>query len=64
MTKAYIKIIFVIYLLLGVYLANIAFEFFPMPSFMASIESWVFLIAGVLLIFAGFGFLKRYKHVA
>lgn len=63
MVKGYIKIVFVIYLILGLYLLNFALGIIGMPNFIVSNESWVFLISGILLIFGGFGFLRKYKHV-
>lgn len=46
----------VIYVLFGVYFINFTFNFFPIPEFLKSIESWIRLIAGVLLVIGGINF--------
>jgi len=46
-------IIFFLYLVWGLYLLNLSLSFVKMPKFMESIESWIFLIAGILLLIGG-----------
>lgn len=56
------KIWAILDILLGLYLVNAGFDIIEMPEFILNIESWFFLIAGILLFFAGLGILRRRKY--
>jgi cytochrome c biogenesis protein CcdA len=53
------NIILAVYILFGIYLVNMSFSFVVMPEILENYNSWIYLIAGLLLIFAGFKFLKK-----
>ncbi|HTZ41604.1 MAG TPA: hypothetical protein VMC07_00130 [Candidatus Omnitrophota bacterium] len=50
---------FVVYFILGLYVINAGFNFVVMPDLILSIQKWIFLIGGALIIFAGIKFLSR-----
>jgi len=47
------KILGIVYLIIGLYLANASFDFIAMPGFILAIEKWILLIAAVIIIVAG-----------
>jgi len=49
-------IIMFLYLLLGVYLINIPFVFVEIPEIILTIEKWIFLVAGVFLVWGAINF--------
>ena len=53
---------FFVYLIFGLYLINISFNFITMPAFIQSIESWLILISGVLVIIGGINYLRTSKR--
>jgi predicted membrane channel-forming protein YqfA (hemolysin III family) len=53
---------FFVYLIFGLYLLNSSFSFITMPAFIQSIESWLILISGVLVIIGGFNYLRASKR--
>ena len=55
--------LFVIYLIVGLYIINMGFGFIPMPEKILFLDKWILLIAGVLVIFSGFRFLKEIPFV-
>ncbi|MBM3228480.1 hypothetical protein FJZ20_01150 [Candidatus Pacearchaeota archaeon] len=61
MSKSLEIFFFFIYLLFGIYIINLGFDFFSMPLFIVSINKWIVLIAGFLLIFGGILYLKPTK---
>ncbi|MEX0920487.1 MAG: hypothetical protein WDZ69_02805 [Candidatus Pacearchaeota archaeon] len=52
----------VLYLLFGLYLINASFVFVPMPNFIESIDSWIVLIAGILVILGGVNYFRANKN--
>jgi len=53
---------FLVYLIFGLYLINSSFNFITMPAFIQSIESWLILISGVLVIIGGINYLRASKR--
>ena len=53
---------FLVYLIFGLYLLNSSFSFITMPAFIQSIESWLILISGVLVIIGGINYLRASKR--
>jgi predicted membrane channel-forming protein YqfA (hemolysin III family) len=49
---------FFVYLIFGLYLLNSSFNFITMPAFIQSIENWLVLISGVLVIIGGINYLR------
>mgnify|MGYP001594164615 CR=1 FL=1 len=58
MANALKPILFVIYLALGIYQLNFAFNFVTLPSFDSSINNWIIAVAGILLIIGGLNYLR------
>ena len=55
-------IIFVGYLIFALYIANAGLGIITLPSFFLNINKWIFLIAGVLLVLAGFKHFKSNNY--
>ncbi len=55
---------FVIYLIFGLYFINYAVKFVPIPAFMASVDKWIILAGGVLIIIGAVNLLRlnRYRY--
>ena len=53
---------FFVYLIFGLYLLNSSFSFITMPAFIQSIESWLILISGALVIIGGINYLRASKR--
>lgn len=51
---------FIVYLILGLYFLNKFFNLISLSMFI-SIEKWIFLVGGILLIVGGIHFLKLKK---
>ena len=54
-------IIFVVHLVFSLYLINITFNFLAIPEIILSVDKWIFLISGLLILFGGFNYLKIKK---
>ena len=54
-------VISLIYVLLGLYLINLVFNFIVMPDFILGMGTWINAIAGVFLILGGYFFWKYNK---
>jgi len=52
---------FFVYLIFGLYLINSSFNFLTMPAFIQSIDKWLILISGVLVIIGGINYLRASK---
>lgn len=51
--------LFVIYLIIAIYVLNIAFIFVKLPDFFLQVNKWVLVIAGALIIIDSFRFLRE-----
>jgi len=58
MANALKPILFVVYLALGIYQLNFAFNFVSLPTFDSSINNWIMAFAGILLIIGGVNYLR------
>ena len=47
-----------IYVILGLYLLNLGFNFFAMPEVILNFERWINIISGVLLVLGAYFFYK------
>ena len=54
-------IISVVYVLLGLYFVNRAFNVVALPASITSVDKWIFGIAGVLLLLGAYFFSKYNK---
>ena len=61
MIKKRTIVIFVIYLLLGLYLINLSINYITISQGIKDFETWIFFISGMLLIFASIKFLFKRK---
>jgi len=52
--------LFFIYLIVGLYLINIGFNFFTLPDFTEGLDKWVLAVGAALIIISGFRFLRSY----
>ena len=52
---------FILYLLFGLYLINSSFNFISMPDFIQSVDKWIVLVAGILVVLGGVKYLRRNK---
>ncbi len=55
-------LIALIYLILGVYSLNIGFSFIKLPDFFNSIDKWIIVAGGILLILGAIFFLNSVKY--
>jgi len=55
------SIIFAVYLVLGLYVLNSALSFISLPEIFMSIDKWILVISGALLILGGINFLRLKK---
>ncbi|MFW6225724.1 MAG: hypothetical protein ACOC3V_02040 [bacterium] len=54
--------LFLFYILIGVYIANISEEFFIVPEFIYDFNSIILFIGGILLIIGGINYLRISKN--
>ena len=52
------NIVFIFFILLGVYLINHGLSLIPLPEYLVELQGIIFTVSGILLIFGGFKFLK------
>ena len=57
------KILFVVYLIFGLYLINLFFNFITIPEFILNVNDIIFLIAGILIILGGINHLRLRKNI-
>ena len=50
--------LFVIYLIIALYVLNMAFNFVKLPDFFLQVSKWILVIAGALIIVDSFRFLR------
>ncbi|HLC77732.1 MAG TPA: hypothetical protein VJH92_01255 [Candidatus Nanoarchaeia archaeon] len=62
MSNAIKPILFLIYLILGFYLINFAFNIVTLPTFDNPINSWIMALIGVLMVFGGINYLRASKN--
>ena len=54
-------IIFLVYLVFGLYFINTGLSFITLPEFFTSFDKWIILIGGVLIIIGSFNYLRTGK---
>ena len=54
--------LFVLYLIVSLYLVNMAFNFITLPDVFAQVTKWILVLAAVLIIISGIKFLKRLSY--
>jgi predicted membrane channel-forming protein YqfA (hemolysin III family) len=57
-------IFFILYVILGLYLINVAINFINIPEFLLKIDKWILFLGGVFLIFGGINFLRVNRYTA
>ena len=55
-------VLFLVYLILGLYMINVAFNFVNLPEFISKIDKWIIFVGGILLILGGINYLKLKRH--
>ncbi|GIU68400.1 MAG: hypothetical protein KatS3mg001_250 [Candidatus Pacearchaeota archaeon] len=55
-------ILFIIFLLFGVYFLNYPLNFIKLPQLKETIKSWIIFIGGILIIVGGISFLKATRY--
>ena len=59
---ANVKLIgFLVYLVFGLYFINSALEFITLPGFLDSIDKWILLVGGILILVGGINYLRAGK---
>jgi hypothetical protein len=61
--KVFVVLIFLMYLLVGLYLVNFSFLWVPIPKGIKFLENWVLLAGGVLVIISGIKYLLSRNHM-
>jgi|TARA_Y100000310_G_scaffold222737_1_gene224473 LPXTG-motif cell wall-anchored protein len=54
-------LVFLIFVLFGLYFINSSIEFYPVPDFVSEMNNWIFLIGGVLILIGGASILMHRK---
>lgn len=54
-------IIFLVYIMLGLYFVNSAFGVVTLPRFVDIIDKWILLIGGILILLGGINYLRAGK---
>jgi hypothetical protein len=60
--KSWGFIFYVLYVVLGLYFINIAFQIITIPASIVSFEKWIFIASGVLLLLGAYFFSKYRKE--
>lgn len=55
-------LLFIVYLVFGLYFLNSGLSFITLPGFLEDISSWISIIGGALLIIGGFFYMKASKR--
>ena len=55
--------LFLLYLIVALYLANIAFSIVNLPDFFTKITKWVIVFAALLILISSFKFLKEESYI-
>ena len=52
---------FLVYLILGLYFINSAFNFITLPEFVSNVDKWIMFFGGILIIVGGINYLRASK---
>jgi len=58
MTRGNRTLLLFVYLIFALYFINSALSFVTMPGFIDSIDRWITLVGGILILFGGFSYYK------
>ena len=53
----------IVYFIFAAYLINFGLSFIPLPAFDQSIENWIIIVAGGLLVFGGINYMRLMKYL-
>lgn len=62
MQKSMKYLLFLVYLLIGLYQINSAFNFVTLPSFFNTLDKWIIFIGGLLIVWGGINHLRVNKY--
>ena len=62
MGKSVALIAFLLYIIVGLYLINMSFNFFVVPNIFVLVEKWILFLAGILTIAGGINYLRSNKN--
>ena len=51
-------VLFLIYLLFGIYFINSAFSFIKLPDFFLKIDKWILLVGGLLIVLGAINYFR------
>lgn len=54
-------ILFLIYVLFGLYFINYAIEFYSIPDIVSEVNKWIIFVGGILIILGGINYLRTAK---
>ena len=63
--KSSCVIIFLLYLVVGLYFINFPFDYVEIPDYVAGFNDWIIFVGGILVIFGGLNYLRaahKKKH--
>lgn len=61
MIKGGAIIVFLLYLVFGLYFITSAFNFFTMPEIILKFDKWIILVGGVLILIGGVNYFRARK---
>ncbi|MBT4375932.1 hypothetical protein HOD29_01000 [archaeon] len=56
--KTHQFILFALYVLVGLYITNLSFEFMTFPELFINFNSWIILVGGILCLIGALNYLK------
>ena len=54
-------VLFLIYILFGLYFINYAIEFYSIPDIVSEINEWIIFFGGILILLGGINYLRSSK---
>ena len=54
-------LLFLIYILFGVYFINYGIEFYTVPEVISEFNKWIIFVGGILILFGGINYLRTSK---
>jgi len=55
-------LVFLAYLILGVYFINFPFNFFKVPEIVTQFDKWIIFVAGILMLFGAINYFKVKRY--
>jgi predicted membrane channel-forming protein YqfA (hemolysin III family) len=56
------SLLFILFLVFGLYFLNYGFSFIPLPKAMDSINKWIITAGGVLILLGGINYLRASRY--